>query len=323
MKLLIILLVALTMAFSVNSQNKIKVETLEKNMSQGRHTAFTVLIPESSTQEIETLWKKYVNNRPADERFKNFSTQVGNIFKSKEKRTSRDRLKTDKTGDELLVRSIELDKISNYPMDIYALIIQLPAGSQLNAFFQYTDSVFIDPSNTDPDRLASITDFMYDFGVDAYRSVVDKNIKLANRDISKEENVLKELNASISRAEKAIMRDQELIQEYHDKIAQLRNDSITMIETIDLKRKEFSEMKEDSLDYEATKADLKSMEREKARVPREIRTLKARIKSKELDIKSARHQIAENEIEIKNQEAVIEEKQQIAEELIKEKGEIQ
>jgi len=323
MKLSIILLVSMSMAFYANSQNKIEVETLEKEMSQGPQTAFTVLIPESKVQEIETRWKKYVNNRTVNERFKNLTTQVGNIFKSKEKKTSRDRLKMDKTGDELHVRSIELDKISSYPMDIYAIVTQLPQGCQLSAFFQYTDSVFIDPSNTDEDRLDLITDFVYDFGVEAYKNVMDENIKLANREVSREESVLKELNASIQRAEKSIIRDETLIQEYNSKISELRNDSASMIETIDLKKEELSEMQEDSLDYLQTKAELKSLEREKTRFPREIRMLKGKIKSKELEIQSAKKLIAANELELKNQEAVILEKQQIAEELIREKGEIQ
>ena len=323
MKQLIILLVGMSMALYANSQNNIEVETLEKEMSQGPQTAFTVLIPESKAQDIEIHWNKYLNNRPANERFKNLTTQVGNIFKSKEKKTRRNRLKMNKTGDELHVRSIALDKISSYPMDIYAILTQLPEGCQLSAFFQYTDSVFIDPSNTDENKMDVIADFVYDFGVEAYRTVVDENIKLANREVSREESILKGLHASILRAEKAILRDETLIQEYNSRISELKNDSANIIETIALKKKEFSEIHEDSLDYEVTKAELKALEREKASFPREIRTLKGKIKFKELAIESARNQIAANEIEIENQEAIIQEKQQIAEEFIRKKGEIQ
>lgn len=323
MKLIIIFLVFMSLAFHANSQTKIEVQILEKEMSQGPQTAFTVLIPESKAEDIGIRWNRYVNNRSVNERVKNFGTQVGNVFKSKEKKTSRDRLRMNKTGDEMHVRSIELDNISSYPMDIYAIVSQLPDGSQLNAFFQYTDSVFIDPSNTDQSRLDLITDFVYDFGVEAYRNVVEDNIKLANKEVSKEEGVLKGLYASIVRAEKSIMRDETLIQEYHAKISALRQDSVSMIESIAFKKQEFSGMQEDSLDYERTKAELKSLEREQTRIPREIRTLKGKIKYKELDIVSARNQIAEHELEIKNQEAVIQEKQQISEEYIRKKGEIQ
>ena len=323
MKLLIILLVVMLMAFNAISQNKIEVKILEKDMSQGTQTAFTMLIPESKAQDIENMWRKYVNNRPANERFKNLTTGVGNIFKPKEKKASRDRLKMNKTGDEMHVRSIELDKISSYPVDIYAIITQLPQGSQLSAFFQYTDSVFIDPSNTDEGKLDLIADFVDEFGVEAYRNVVDENIKLANRDLSKEEVVLKGLHTSILRSEKSIIRDQTLIQEYNSKISELRSDSASIIEPIALKKKEFSEMHEDSLDYKETKAELKSLEKEKARIPKEISTLKGKVKSKELEIGSAKKQMAENKLGIKNQETVIQEKQQIAEQLIKEKEEIQ
>lgn len=323
MNRLIILLVAMSMAFFANSQNKIEVQTTKKQMSQGPQTAFTMLIPKTKTQGIEILWKKYVNKRTVNERFKNLTAGVGNIFKSKDNKTKRDPLKMAKKGDELHVTSIELDKISLYPMDIYATIKQLPEGCQLSAFFQYTDSVFINPSNTDEDRLGLITDFVHDFGVEAYRNVVDENIKQANRNVSKEETNLKELHASIQRAEKSIIRDESLIQQYNSKISELKNDSASMIETLALKKKEFSEMQQDSVDFKKAKAELKSRERENARLPREIRILKGNIKTKELDIESAKNQIAENEIAIKNQEAVIQQKQQIAEELIREKGDIQ
>lgn len=323
MKLLIIILVALSMAFHAIPQTKIEVETLEKDMSQGPQTAFSLLIPESKAQDIEIRWKKYVNNRTSNERIRNLTTQMGNIFKSKEKKTSRVRFKMDKTGDELHVRSIALDNIASYPMDIYAVITQLPQGCQLSAFFQYTDSVFIDHSNTDENRLALISDFVGDFGIEAYRNVVDENIKLDNREVSKQESVLKWLYASTLKAEKSIIHNEIQIQEYDSRISELRNDSATMIETIALKKKEFSEMNKDSLDYEQTKAELKSLERDKGRVPREIRTLIGKIKFKELEIESAKNQIAVNELEIKNQEAIIQEKQQITEEFIRKKGEIQ
>lgn len=311
------------MTFDAISQYKTQVKVLEKAMSQGSQTAFIILIPESKTQDIESRWNKYVNNRPTDERFKNLTTQVGNIFKSKENKTSRNRLKMDKTGDELHVRAIGLDQISSYPMDVYAIITPTPEGSQLSAFFQYTDSVFIDPDNTDKDRLDLISEFVREFGVEAYRSVVEDNIKLANRDVSKEEGVLKGLHNSILKAEKGILRDQTLIQEYKAQIAQLRNDSVNIVENIAFKNEELSGMNADSIDYQVGKVKLKAMEREKARVPREIRNLRGKIKSRELAIESARNEIAANEIEIDNQETIIQEKQQIAEEYIRKKGEIQ
>lgn len=323
MKLLFILLSVLSMNFHASSQNKIEVETGEKVMPQGSYATFNMMIPKSKTKDIENLWKKYVNKRPAGERFNNLTTQVGNIFKSKINQTKRDRLKVDKSGNQLHVRAVDLNEISNYPLDIYASITQSPEGSQLSSFFQYTDSVYIDTTNTNEDKLALIADYVRDFGVEAYKNVVDENIKLANRELSREENVLKNLHASTVRAEKSITRNETLIQQYNSRISVLENDSARMDETIAAKKKEFSEMLKDSADTKPAKTKLKALQKEKARNPIEIRTLKGKIRSKELDIRSAKTQIADNEIEIKTQKTVIDGKQQIAEQLIKEKGEIQ
>jgi len=311
------------MALHASSQYKIEVETGEKKMSKGTQTAFTVMIPDSKTDEIEVLWRKYVNIRPAGERIDNLNTQIGNIFRSKEKRVKREPLKMVRNGEELYFRSVDIERISNYPMDVYAHVTQLPEGSRLSAFFQYTDSVFINESNVDTNRFALLTDYVRTFGIEAYKTVVNNNLKVANKELSREQNRLKDLQASSLREEKSILRNEAVIQEFKERISQLKADSANLIETIDSREEEIAEMDKDSVEYMLLDKELKEMQKGKLRYAREIRTLKTKIKTKELDIESARNQIATNELEIDNQQKIIENKQQVAEELIREKGEIQ
>ncbi|HET6557083.1 MAG TPA: hypothetical protein VFG54_07185 [Prolixibacteraceae bacterium] len=323
MKRLFFLSLGILIALHVRSQYRIEVETGEKKMSKGNQTAFTIMIPDAKTDEIQVLWRKYVNIRPSGERIDNLNTQIGNIFRSRENRVKRENLKMIRNGDELFIRSVEIDRISNYPMDVYARVTQLPEGSQLSAFFQYTDSVFIDESNVDQNKLILLQHYVRDFGVEAYKTVMDKNIKLANKAVSKEQNRLKELQASILREEKAILRNETAIQEFKNRIAQLKADSASLIETIDIRENEIAEMNQDSVEYMLLERELTELEKQKLRYAREVKTLKTRIKSKELDIESARNQITSNELEMDNQVKVIENKQQVAEELIREKGEIE
>lgn len=323
MKQLFFLSVAIIMALHAGAQYRVEVETGEKKMSKGNHTAFTVMIPDSKTDEIEALWRKHVNIRPSGERIDNLNTQIANIFRSKENRVKRERLKMMKNGDELYIRSVEIDRVSNYPMDVYARVTQLPEGSQLSAFFQYTDSVFIDESNVDENKLILLQDYVRDFGVEAYKTVMDNNIKLANKEVSKEQNRLKELQSNTLREEKSILRNETAIQEFKDRITQLKADSASLIETIDMKSQEIDAMDQDSVEYMLLESELTEMEKQKTRYAREIRTLKTRIKSRELAIESSRNQITSNELEMDNQVKVIENKQQVAEELIREKGQIE
>lgn len=52
--------------------------------------AISVFIPEARMGDVETVWKKYINNRSIGERIGNLATQVGNVFKSEENEVRRD-----------------------------------------------------------------------------------------------------------------------------------------------------------------------------------------------------------------------------------------
>lgn len=323
MKRLIIFSLIMILALYGKTQYRVEVETGEKKMSQGSQTAFTVMIPNSQKEQIEALWRKYVNVRPAGERIDNLNTQIGNLFKSKEKRVKRDRLKMLRNGEELHIRAVDISQISNYPMDVYATISQLPDGCQLSAFFQYTDSAFITADSVDHSKFDMAREYVRNFGVDAYRTVMDNNIKDANKAVAREQNRLKDLHASTLREEKSILRNENAIQEFHARISQLRTDSTNLIKNIESRQAELAALAKDSVEYMLVEKELQMLEKEKTRFSREIRSLKTRIKSKELDIESARNQIASNELEIDNQAKIIENKQQVAQQLIREKGEIE
>lgn len=323
MKRFIFFSLIIIMALHVAAQNRIEVDVSGKKMSKGEHTAFTVKIPNSETDQITAYWRKYVNVRPAGERIDNLNTQIGNIFRNKDKKYKREKLKMVRNGEELYIRSVAIDQISNYPMDVYATVVQQPDGCQLSAFFQYTDSTFIDTTNVEANLISNIKDYVRNFGVETYRTIMDNNIKVASKAVSREQNRLKDLQASTLREEKSILRNQNAIQEFNARIAQLKTDSANLVKNLESRQNELTELAKDSAEYMLVEKEINDLEKEKSRFSREMRSLKTRIKSKELDIESAKNQIASNELEIDNQAKIIENKQQVAEQLIREKGEIQ
>lgn len=323
MKRFILFPLILLLALNVGAQNKVDVEVSNKKMSKGEHTAFTVMIPNSDPEEVTAYWRKYVNVRPAGERIDNLNTQIGNIFRNKDNRLKREKLKMVKNGEELYIRSVEIDQIAKYPMDVYATITQQPGGCQLSAFFQYTDSAFIDEANVEENLFSVVKEYVRTFGIETYKTIMDNNIKVASKAVSREQNRLKDLQASTLREEKSILRNQNAIQEFNAKIAQLKTDSANLVKNLESRQKELTELAKDSAEYMLVEKEITSLEKEKTRFSRDIRYLKTRIKSKELDIESAKNQIASNELEIDNQTKIIENKQQVAEQLIREKGEIQ
>lgn len=323
MKRLYLLLLIITLTLHARSQFRVEVQMEQKKMSQGNHTAFTVMIPDSQTEEVETMWRKYVNVRPTGERIDNLNTQIGNLFKSKENRVKRERLKMVKNGDESHIRAIEIKQLSSYPLDVYAITTQVPEGCLLSAFFQYTDSAFIDSISVDENKLTVIQDYVRNFAVNTYRTVMDNHIKVASKEVTREQNRLKDLQASTLREEKSILRNETAIQEFHARIGQLKTDSANLVKSLESRQNQLAELAKDSAEYMLVEKEITILEKDKSRFSREIRSLKTRIKSKELDIESARNQIASNELEIDNQHKIIENKQQVAEQLIREKGEIE
>jgi len=304
------------------AQQPVAVEISEKNMSKGSQMAVTVLVPEAKTKQIIPVWEKYVNNRSIGKRMGNLATSVGNIFRSDEKKVSRDILKVQKKGDELYVRAIQEPNITSHPVDVYAKVTELPDGSQLSAFFQYTDSVFMNESNIDKERVESIKSYMHEFGVEAYKSVVDDQIKAAKKVVAQQERIAKKIESSSRKAEKAISRYEVDIQEYESGIQEVNNDIKRMEDNIGLKNAAFSGLTKATPEYDVAKAELKNLGKEKSKNFSKIKSLKNKIKSKEQNIKSSKGKIAKNESKIAKQQAVIEEKEAIVDQLNRKKEEI-
>lgn len=323
MKKNLILFAFLSMTLLVYSQQKIEVETGEKNMSKGPQMAVTIVIPEAKANDVEPVWKKYINNRSVGERIGNLATQVGNIFRNEDNQVGRDKLKVEKNGDELYVRSIEESSLTRHSMDVYARMTELPEGCQFSAFFQYTDSVFINEMNADQERIQSLKSFIHDFGVETYINVVDEQIKTAKKEVSKQEGVLRDIESDSKKEEKAISRNEVDIQEYEAGIRGGESDIKRLEETIDTRKIAFALLTKGTPEYDAGKGELKNLAKEKSKNFSKIKSLKSKIKSKEMDIKSLKGKIAQNEIQLNKQQLVIEEEQQIVEQLEQKKAGIQ
>jgi len=297
------------------SQQKVDVEVSEKNMSKGSQMAVTVLIPEASLKNVEPLWKNYINNRGLGEHLSNLATSVGNIFKSDENKTSRDKLRVEKNGDELYVRSIKQPMISPLSLDIYARMTQMPEGCQFSTFFQYTDSVFLNNENTDAEQIQNMKSFIRDFGILAYKDAVDDQIKEAKKEVSKQENILKDLESDSKKREKQISRLESDIKEFEDEIVFHEKNIKYVQEKIDTTKIEVSLLVKGTPEYDLGKEKLKDLEKEKSKDYRNIKSLKSKIKSNKVDIKFNNSKIDSFDSAIKRQQEVIEEKEKIVADL--------
>jgi SMC interacting uncharacterized protein involved in chromosome segregation len=306
-----------------NAQIKVESGTERINMSKGQQLAFTVIIPEAKAKDIEPIWKKYVNNRSVGERFSNLTTQIGNLFRSKENQSDRDKLKVEKNGDEFYVRAIKETSLTKHPIDIYARITELPNSCKLSAFFQYTDSIFIDETNADQERIENIKSYIRDFGVVAYQNVVEDQIDAAKKEVSKQESTMKDIESDSKKEAKSIARYETDIQECKAEITTIEADIARLEENITNKKIAFEMLSKGSPEYDVAKKELKELSKEKSKHFSKIKSLKSKIKSKEVDIKSAKNKIDQNDLAAKKQQTVIDGKQKIVDQLKEKKDAIQ
>lgn len=315
MKHTLLLSLFLIFGILVHAQQKIEVTIEDKTMSKGLHMAVTVIIPESNIKDVDPIWKKYINNRSLGERLDNLGKSVGNIFKNEDNKVDRETLKVEKKGDEWYVRAIDESSISNHKLDVYARASDLPSGCQFMAFFEYTDSVFIDQSNIEEDRLRNMKTFVHNFAVEVYQSVVDDQIKEAKKVLSSEEKTMKKIESNTVKEQKAISRYEVDIQEYEAEIRAVENEIIRTDTILVRKKIDFASIDKDSPAYDVAKDQLKELSKAKSKKFKQIKSYKSKIKSKQGNIKSSNTKIAQNDVKFSLQQSVIEEKEKIIQDL--------
>lgn len=291
-------------------------------MSKGQQMAISVLVPEAKIKDVFPVWKNYINNRSISERLGNLTTQVGNIFRSKENQVERNSLKVQKKGDEWFIKAIKEPNITSHLMDVYACATESEEGCLVSVFFQFTDSVFMNETNIDLERIQSLKSFIRDFGVEAYKSVVDGQIKEAKNELSNQEKVAKKMESTTRKAEKDISGYEVDIQEYEAGISDVKKDIDRLDESIEAKKLSFSQLTKNVPEYDVEKAELKNLNREKSKDFGKIKSLKNKVKGREMDIKKSKQKIAKNEQRIADQQKVIDEKEQIVDQLEKKKENI-
>jgi len=322
MKTFKLISILLLFSFIASSQKKIEVITSSQSMSKGDQMAFSVLVPEAKAADLEPLWKKYINNRSVGQRVTNLTTQIGNIFKSAEKDAERDKLKVQKNGDELYVRALNESLLTEHPLDVYARLTEQEDGCTLSAFFQYTDSAFINENNANKNWMQGISSYIRDFGVVAYQKVVEDQIDEAKKEVTRQENILKDITTNSRKEEKSIVRNETIIDELNAEIETIESDISRLNEIMSEKKLVMEKQDKKSADYDVLKKELKELSKDKKKYYNKIKSTKTKIKSKDLDIAASKNKIEHNNAQAAQQEEIIIEKQKIVDQLIDKKAAI-
>ena len=290
---------------AVFAQENVEVTVAPKEMSQGTQMAFTVFIPESSPKMVEKQWKNFINERSifefatkgTSQTFEKAFIGISNIFSKEKKSFTKNSLKVEKIGDELVVRNVIHEELTSNHIDVFATIAGTKEGVYLNSFLKFSDSIFIDKTNISEDALSSIQNYVRVFGVETYRKVVEEQIVVENKELNRQEGILKNLEKKNKSLHNGIGRYEAEIDEFYSNINMIGTDLQRIEEQILGRKKSLQQTNRNSLEYDSIKDDIKESESERKRRLKDVKRQKNKIKRNQTKIRDSNSDIRGNEKE--------------------------
>jgi hypothetical protein len=157
MKQLIIIFLLLAGALAISAQEEIKVTLQERPSSQGLQPAFEVEIPQAKDNDAINILQKTLAPRG-----------VFSIFRKNPK--------LEQVKDEWIMNDVELNKISNKPLNVYAQVSSFPERIFVKIFFQ-EDQTFIGSSEKVSAKTEDARRFVRDYAVEVYRNAVETELR--------------------------------------------------------------------------------------------------------------------------------------------------
>jgi len=304
MKTFLCLILIILAGVVAKAQQKVEVEVSEKEMSEGIQTAFTVFIPESSSKVVTKEWKKYMNERSIFEfatkgtaqTFEKAILGISNLFSEDKKEYSKKSLKIEeRAGNEIVANNVVHEDISNLHLDVIAKFSAIDSGVFVSSFFKYADSVFISESNTSSDNLNTIKEYIRQFGVETYRVVVDEQVKLEEKELKKQEGILKDSERDNKQLNKSIGRYETEIDQYKYNIKVQERELEGIEERLQTAKVSLRSTEKKSDEYYLVKEKVKSVEKERKQNLNSLKSNKNKIKKNQSNIQDAQNEILANE----------------------------
>lgn len=307
--LLLLLIFAVTM-----SQEKVEVTVETKEMSQGMQTAFSVFIPEAEANMVKNQWKRFINERSFFEFAGKGTAQtvekafigISNLFSSEKKSFEKKSLKVEQEGNELIVRNVIHEQVTNDHVDVYAQVSGVENGVNVSSYFQYSDSIFIDESNVAEHVMLSIKSYIREFGVETYRKVVEEQIADQQKEFKKQEGVLRQLENKNKKLYNSIGKFEAEIDECNNNIRMLKNELIAMEDDLAAAKTARRNTSKSSLEYDQISEHYKTKKKEYKKVEREIKSEKKKITRNQTKIRNAKADILINDKEQNQQRVLVE-----------------
>ena len=299
---LLIIIIFVFFGFLAKAQDIIEVTIEQKEMSMGEQTAISVLIPETNVKLVENEWKKFINERPVlefvakgtSQTFEKAFIDISNLFSKDKREFTKNKLKVTKVNNELIVKNVLHEEVTNNHIDVYAIVNRYENGVKLSSFFRFSDSIFINKSNVNENTLLAFSNYLKLFGQRTYIKAVEQQLFNERRELRNlegelkmQENKNKSMHSSIGRqetnideCENTIRIVEKVLEKLEDEIAENKNN----LRRLDRKTETYT-----------TQKDLiKQLEKEHKKEYTQIKTQNSRIKRYQSRIRNLKADISVN-----------------------------
>jgi len=259
--------------FQTSAQGPVKISGKNVTMSKGEQPAFIVEIPQVNIESVKKSWMKLI------------------------RQNTKSKVSTENS--EITILNTQIAEISDNPINIYSAVYQIDSAVKLVSLFEI-DSAFFSFDGDKEDMTyertyRGIEHFLHDFAVTEYREAVEAELKAENKELKNLNNELEKLVKQSETFHKKIMQNESDSLNSVAQISSLEIDKQRKQGEIDSKKESMASITGDKELYDEAKKYLKSLEKQRKKIEKEIDKLKANIVEYNSDKVELKRSIMENE----------------------------
>lgn len=256
---LLILTTLLLLNLCAFAQKEITVMAVTKKMSHGIQPGFMVNVPEGKLKDVgPALEKKLEENTKASVK---------------------------EVVDEMVIYGAYNKNFSSKPYIAYAKLLETTEGVEVNAFITEDSITFISDTG-DADKVAAIKKFLHDFGVEEYKKVIGKQLKIETEKADDLKKTLEKQMKEENENTQDIGKKQREIENYNSQIEANKVKQSTKDEQVGAQQKLIDGISDKkSPEYNLGAKNLKKYEGEKKALQKDAEKLARNIEENQAEIK--------------------------------------
>ena len=259
-------------SYQASSQVPVEISGKIVTMSKGEQPAFIVEIPQASAENVEKSWMKLI------------------------RQNTKSKVSTE--NNEITILNTQIDAIYDKPINIYSAVYQVDSAVKIVSLFEIDSSFFSfdgDKEDMTYERIyRGIEHFLHDFAVTEYREVVEEELKAENKELKNLNSDLQKLVKQTETFQKKIKQNESDSLNAEAQISSLEIDKQRKQGEIDSKKESMSSIAGDKELHDEAKKHLKSLEKQRKKIEKEIDKLKANIVEYHSDNVELKRSILEN-----------------------------